>query len=117
LLVSLLSPPLAAGQCWNGGQAQGQLALTPNFLKPFILSSWSCISTSSCAETSAVEGPSESRPLLFRAMLPVWAIRRVLSSVIAVEIAQSQSRWIDSWQCSWLMGWERWWVKGRATSK
>ena len=51
--------------------------LTPNFLKPFILSSWSCISTSSCVEASAVEG-SDSRPLLFRAMLPVWAVRRVL---------------------------------------
>lgn len=53
-----------------------RIQLTPNFLNPFILSSWSCISTSSCVEASTVEG-SDSRPLLFRAISPVWAARRV----------------------------------------
>jgi hypothetical protein len=56
---------------------QMRVLLTPNFLNPFILSSWSCISTSSWAEASAVEG-SEPRPLLLRAMLPVGPSRRAL---------------------------------------
>jgi hypothetical protein len=66
------SPRRAAGR-------SARVALTPNFLKPLILVSWSwsCISTSSLADTSAVEGPSEST-MLFRAILPDRAVRRVL---------------------------------------
>jgi hypothetical protein len=61
-----------------------RVALTPNFLKPLILVSWSwswsCISTSSLADTSVVEGPSESI-MLFRAILPDRAVGRVLLRV------------------------------------
>lgn len=57
---------------------EGRQARTPNLLKPSTRSSASFISTSSLAETSAVEGPSEST-LRVRdgAMLAVWAERGV----------------------------------------
>jgi hypothetical protein len=66
----------------RGAGKSARVALTPNFLKPLILVSWSwsCISTSSLADTSAVEGPSEST-MLFRAILPDRAVRRVLLRV------------------------------------
>lgn len=60
-------------------RARDGVALTPNFLKPFILSSgWSCISTSECAEASSEDG-SWAFAALFRGMLPSsvwWAARR-----------------------------------------
>ena len=76
------SPTSSRRHCWSVARegalrVQMRVLLTPNFLNPFILSSWSCISTSSWAEASAVEG-SELRPLLLRAMLPVGPSRRAL---------------------------------------
>jgi hypothetical protein len=68
----------------RGAGKSARVALTPNFLKPLILVSWSwswsCISTSSLVDTSAVEGPSESI-MLFRAILPDRAVGRVLLRV------------------------------------
>lgn len=80
-LLSLAALPMhwpkhASKRTSREGALRVRVSLTPNFLKPLILSSWSRISTSSCAEASAVEG-SDPRPLLLRAMLPVWAVRRV----------------------------------------
>ena len=76
-MVVPLSKPHVLGVIEERGRAA--VALTPNFLKPLILSScWSCISTSDCADTSSDEGSSTFFAALFRGILPIWAGRRVL---------------------------------------
>ena len=53
-----------------------KLTRTENLLKPLILPLGSCISTSSFAEASAVEGPSDSGLRVREgAIMPVWAVR------------------------------------------
>lgn len=57
-------------------EARGPARLTVNLLKPLIFPGWSCISISSFAEASAVEG-SDSTLRVFAdlAILPVGAVR------------------------------------------
>ena len=57
-------------------EAIGRGRLTVNLLKPLILPGWSCISTSSFAEASAVEGSDSTlRVFAVLAILPVGAVR------------------------------------------
>ncbi len=74
----LVAPSIALTSECRGEESANGVPLTPNFLKPLMVSfCWSCISTSECADASSDDGCSSFFAALFRGILPVWAVRRV----------------------------------------